>query len=185
LFGHKEFVVRYYVISFKKFDDPGIKGILRKIMEFPGNFITKYSWGIRSRHIAIIKSVDKINGTGLRLNVIEAVGKGVTEHSYEYDPYVHDIYFLELEDQNYVKIMQWLWKQLGKKYDFLGLFGFLFRSDKWQNLHKWFCSELAMYPLFLYHIPVYNWKVIFPHQITPRLAIAIMQPVEDPFAEFC
>ena len=34
--------------------------------------------------------------------------------------------------------------QLGKKYDYLGIFGYLARSD-WQDTNRWFCSELVLW----------------------------------------
>ena len=35
---------------------------------------------------------------------------------------------------------QWLLKHVGKKYDLLGLFGFVWRARR-DNPHRWFCSE--------------------------------------------
>lgn len=37
----------------------------------------------------------------------------------------------------------WAKSQLGEKYDWGGVLGFPFRSEKWANDGKWFCSEFV------------------------------------------
>ena len=50
--------------------------------------------------------------------------------------------FIEIKDLNEAKIKAFLYTQLGKKYDFLGILGFIsFTKD---NEKQWFCSELCL-----------------------------------------
>jgi len=41
------------------------------------------------------------------------------------------------------KMLHFLQAQVGKKYDYRGVLGFLSRRDRAQNQDKWFCSELV------------------------------------------
>lgn len=61
---------------------------------------------------------------------------------------VHFFDVIGLTDEQSEKVIEFCNKQLGKKYDFWGIFGFLFRK-KYESSNKWFCSELV-YAAFKY-----------------------------------
>lgn len=53
-------------------------------------------------------------------------------------------YYVELDHLRDTKFFyNFLEKQIGKKYDWLGICAFIFRKRNWQNPKKWFCSELV------------------------------------------
>ena len=47
------------------------------------------------------------------------------------------------------RIWAWAESQIGKKYDFWGVFGYAIRFGKLEEPDKWFCSELCEYGLRL------------------------------------
>lgn len=49
---------------------------------------------------------------------------------------------LEVSDENAQIARNWLAAQVGKRYDWTALVGFLFHRD-WQEPDSWFCSELT------------------------------------------
>lgn len=58
-------------------------------------------------------------------------------------------------------IRQFLNDQVGKKYDYAGILGFVFRIKRLHRKHKWFCSELvaeayATAGLPLMHLPSFK-----------------------------
>lgn len=56
--------------------------------------------------------------------------------------------------------------QLGKPYDFTGLFGIILRDIDLQDDSKWWCSELPVYGFEVSGQPKFN--VEFMHRITPQ-----------------
>lgn len=54
--------------------------------------------------------------------------------------------------------------QLGKPYDWSGVFSFLFPERDWQDDSKWFCSELVFASLAQAGVLLLNGN---PHKITP------------------
>ena len=56
--------------------------------------------------------------------------------------------------------------QLGKPYDFTGLFGIILRDIDLQDDSKWWCSELPVYGFDVSGQPKFN--VDFMHRITPQ-----------------
>lgn len=56
--------------------------------------------------------------------------------------------------------------QLGKPYDFTGLFGILFRDINLQDDSKWWCSEFPMYGSMIAGWPTFNVEYI--HRLTPQ-----------------
>ena len=49
---------------------------------------------------------------------------------------------VEMEDKDYGRMMDWLYNQVGKPYDFMAVIGIVFRRN-WRSENKWFCSELV------------------------------------------
>lgn len=56
--------------------------------------------------------------------------------------------------------------QLGKPYDFTGLFGIILRDVDLQDDSKWWCSEFPVYAFDVTKQPKFN--VEFMHRITPQ-----------------
>lgn len=55
--------------------------------------------------------------------------------------------------------------QIGKRYDYLALLGFYFRSG-WQNPNRWFCSELVAWSINRGYKPSFREKHV--GRITPQ-----------------
>lgn len=62
------------------------------------------------------------------------------------------IYVTEQQEKDYYTA---LFSQIGKKYDYAGIIGFVANRD-WQEDNKWFCSELVMYCLMKAGIKILN-----------------------------
>lgn len=77
-------------------------------------------------------------------NVIEAWGGGVTKR-YWRDGHTKgtriDLFEVRCTEEQAQAFYQYLWENIGKKYDLAGIFGFAF-SAKTENSEKVFCSEL-------------------------------------------
>ena len=54
-----------------------------------------------------------------------------------------DVIEIEVSDYNLAQWMRFLIGELGNKYDFWGIFGFLGRPKNRSLDHSWFCSELV------------------------------------------
>lgn len=63
------------------------------------------------------------------------------------------------------KVIECAKAQLGKKYDVLGLFGFIFRNRRWQRDDKWFCSEFVA---FCFEKAGYSLFKARPYKVSPR-----------------
>ena len=62
-------------------------------------------------------------------------------------------------------ITKWINKQVGKKYDLLGIFG-LWLKRRWQDDDAWFCSELLVAGMHKFKIVKVDSQ---PHRITPQM----------------
>ena len=64
-----------------------------------------------------------------------------------------------------------------KKYDWKGVFGFLFKKRKWQEDDRWFCSELVAYAFQEAGMPLIR---DYSYRITPRdlLLSTLLTPVK-------
>lgn len=77
--------------------------------------------------------------------VIEAWKDGVREAPFDQDHRpgtVVDLYHIPLSSEQVEGINDFLRAQVGKKYDWLGILGFIVRSDRAHRKTTWFCSEL-------------------------------------------
>lgn len=75
----------------------------------------------------------------------------------------------------------WLFTQLGKKYDYKGVFGFVTRANQKDN-KRWFCSELAF--AGLQHVDINLFERTEPWEVSPSLLIRspLLIPEETFFA---
>lgn len=82
-------------------------------------------------------------------SVIEAWHKGGVTHvktpSCNHTPGTAlDLFIVPQEEPHHTAmIREFLLSQVGKKYDFAGILGFIFRVTRLQRKQKWFCSELV------------------------------------------
>jgi len=133
--------------------------------------IARYQWGVPYSHTAILVNPESPNP-----KCWEATSAGVTYNGW-YDcrpagtPY--HVYSYPCTVHQRERAFRFLDRQIGKPYDYWGLFAFLWRSSKYQDPKKWFCSELAAAAFQVSGISAFNWNVIKPHQITPRLLAAV------------
>ena len=138
----------------------------RTLSELPMRLIMRYQWGVPYFHIACVdpRVTDKVM-------VWEAVTDGVVHREQDMDePF--DAYYVDVDSvraQLYCRKMD---EKIGLSYDFLGLYGFLWRSDKYQDNNKWFCSELGANGLMEAKVPAFNWNIMKPHRVTPALLVA-------------
>lgn len=76
-----------------------------------------------------------------------------------------DIYAIEIPSSEKLKLANFLGQQIGKKYDYMMVLGFLFfvTSEKRRSRGKWFCSELIFAALKKINVIILNnveaWKV--------------------------
>jgi uncharacterized protein YycO len=70
----------------------------------------------------------------------------------------------ELEVPQKIIVENFILKQRGKPYDYMGIVGFLFNRT-WQEDDKWFCSELIAAAIEYSGLPLFNKRV---SRITPR-----------------
>jgi uncharacterized protein YycO len=89
--------------------------------------------------------------------VVEAWKDGVREVQFERDHRpgtIVDLYHINLAREQVEGINDFLRAQIGKPYDWLGILGFLVRSDRAHRKTKWFCSELIAEALDLVGKPL-------------------------------
>jgi hypothetical protein len=132
--------------------------------------IRAFNWSPYS-HVAWIDDAD--------FSVIEAWHPGGVSHvatpNVNHTPgTMVDIFTVHGEEPFQTEIIrQFLLDQVGKKYDFAGIFGFVFRATRLQNKEKWFCSELvaeayATAGLPLLRLPSYK---IYPGMLASSTAL--------------
>lgn len=96
-------------------------------------FLTWSQWS----HVAIQLDDGRVFeaiGSGVRCTTLEDCISRMSNHTFVYLDKVDDIKRIYAEC--------WIIEQIGKKYDWGALFGFLFKRN-FQSPNKWFCSELA------------------------------------------
>lgn len=113
-------------------------------ISFISMLIRRFTWHKRSHSAAFFSPDEKGNFH----KVIEAwhIG-GVQERAWTegHSPGTKiDVYRVPCESTQAVVFYLTLKKEIGKKYDWLGILGFLLRSNV-QNKKRWFCSELVFY----------------------------------------
>lgn len=95
-----------------------------------GRLIRFFTWGKYS-HVALILEDGRVIDSYPRL--------GVSIRSVDLSD--ADIYYIDLPGNIKRKILADIKAQIGKKYDYRGVIGFLSRS-KAEDPNRWFCSEL-------------------------------------------
>jgi uncharacterized protein YycO len=106
-------------------------------LSLPSKLIMKRTWGDYS-HVAIMNSAfrifEAIFNEGVVVNPINATPhtKGTPVSVFKVDAKYDE-----------AAVLDFLHRQVGKKYDIRGLIGFAVAKD-YQNPRDWFCSELVM-----------------------------------------
>ena len=80
-----------------------------------------------------------------------------------------DIYSVELTEEQEAIFREFVAEQIGKKYDFWGIAGFLVRRSI-QTKGSWFCSELFAAACIAAGAPLLNDRK--PYQISPQMVIS-------------
>jgi len=138
-----------------------------KIAQYKGKsffsrIIRFMTWGEYS-HTAIMFSEVEIIEAWQGSNAVRVI-KSLAEGHKSGTPV--DIYRVEMTDAQEHLFRQFITRQVGKKYDFKGIFGFLVRK----NAHKkerWFCSELFAAGCEASGVELLN--NVLPHQVSPSM----------------
>ena len=77
------------------------------------------------------------------------------------------VYSVQVTEEQKEKIEEFLQRQLGKPYDWLGILGFPLRSLKLERKDRWFCSELVF--TAFKQAGVELLKNTHPSEVSPRL----------------
>lgn len=128
------------------------------IVRFSANHLP-LSWAIRARTWSKYSHVDFVLPNGKFLGAIPVGGVCIHENHHS----TEDYFKLDITTEQAEHIMTNAVAQIGKPYDFWGIFGFAF-NRKWQEDDKWFCSEFAaacIQPV----IPLFNEQAC---KISPR-----------------
>jgi len=122
-----------------------------------------FSWAVRlltwSRwsHVGIISG-----GHVIEAHALHGVVKTPIHEAIE----SADQYLVELVPcSNPAGVLAAATRQIGKSYDWLALFGFLFRRD-WQAIDKWFCSELVAWSFQAAGCPLFRAERL--RRVTPE-----------------
>lgn len=164
---------KMWVIGSKGVIEPN--NLLQTIWNIPAWGISKFQWGSPYTHIAIVQ-----NPTRAKLRVWEAVAGGVKYHRWRPEGRKFDLFYVPCTKEQLLRAHSFLVQQQGKSYDFLGLGGFIWRSNKWQDDSKWFCSELAAAAMEWADFDEGpNFSVVRPHQMSP---VALLTAAKGPYS---
>jgi hypothetical protein len=94
--------------------------------------------------------------------LLGAISKGVCIH----EPYGPDVmtkserYFVDAPDS----VIDIALEEIGKPYDWQGIFNFFVRNRNWEETDAWFCSELAAYAFKKAGVPLIRAET---YRVTP------------------
>lgn len=148
------------------------------LASLPSTLISKYQWGLPYIHTGVVYYIE----TGTTF-VIEANAEGVV-HSRYTNPKTYDLFYIDCTEEQLIAAHNWAHEQVGKPYDFLGLFAFLWRKD-YQDDSKWFCSELCSEMCKQAGIGLFNHKIIKTWQVTPRMMLGALKGPVSPMEALC
>ncbi|SMO76130.1 Permuted papain-like amidase enzyme, YaeF/YiiX, C92 family [Balnearium lithotrophicum] len=77
------------------------------------------------------------------------------------------VYSVEVTKEQREKIRDFLYKQIGKPYDWLGILGFILLNPNIESKDRWFCSELVFAAFKQAGIELL--KNTHPSEVSPRL----------------
>ena len=102
-------------------------------------------------------------------------GGGVQIHELHKPEYYTRVERFEIDAPE--SVIDFAMTQIGKPYDWAGIFGVIARNRNWEEDDKWFCSELAAWAFQKAGLPLLNEV---SYRITPRdlLISPLLKPVE-------
>jgi uncharacterized protein YycO len=118
-----------------------------------------FSWAIRVRTWSPYSHVDFILPNGKYLGAVPFKGVVIHDHTYP----VEAFFEVEVTEEQHEKILKYALDQVGKGYDYVGIFGYAIERN-WQEDDKWFCSEFVAAAIQQV-IPLFNEV---PSKISPR-----------------
>ena len=95
-----------------------------------------FSWAIRKLTGSPYSHVDIVIQEGFYIG--SQPGTGVVLHKEVCD--LEHFYEIDIDSS---EIWTFLFDQIGKKYDYSGIYGFMTKDRDWQADDSWFCSELV------------------------------------------
>ena len=110
----------------------------------------------------VFSSTTRGDASGVRI----APASEVLKHPERWD--CIDLPLVGISKEYWPKVMEWLNKQVGKKYDYKGIAGFFTRKPI-NNPDRWYCSEIGM--RFLYKAWIVNE---FEERISPRRSASVL-----------
>jgi len=73
----------------------------------------------------------------------------------------YDVYSIDITEEQYINFWKFLMKQRGKKYDVKGIFGYV-ANKPYDDINKWYCSELCFRALERVGVMLFNKPLKFP-----------------------
>ncbi len=137
-----------------------------KGISLTSRLIRWWQWGFPYTHIAYCFDISNPNDP----IVVEAWWDGVRKGWFSE---VHTpgtefaVYSIQVTDGQKKRIEEFLQRQLGKPYDWLGILGFPLRDWKLERKDRWFCSELVF--TAFQKAGVELLKNTHPSEVSPRL----------------
>ena len=125
-----------------------------------------WQWGFPFTHVAFVVDLKDKNDPV----VIEAWWNGVRRGRFSK---IHTpgtefaVYSVQVTEEQKEKIEEFLQRQLGKPYDWLGILGFPLRNRKLESKNRWFCSELVFAAFKKAGVELL--KNTHPSEVSPRL----------------
>jgi hypothetical protein len=89
----------------------------------------------------------------------------------EFKPHHWDLYPLSVDGEKEAAIRLWCEGQLGKKYDWLGIFGFVVKNSAIQDPKKWYCSEICANVLNLFKVTHFPSIEITPNKLAKKITV--------------
>jgi len=132
-----------------------------------------FSWVIRARTWSKYSHIDFVLPNGKFMGAVPLGGVCIHEHRYP----TEDYFEVDVTEEEATTILNFAYDQLGKPYDFMGIFGFATNRD-WQEDDKWFCSEYVAGAIQKV-VPLFNEET---YKVSPRdLSINVLfKKVEKP-----
>lgn len=132
---------------------------------FVSHIVKWFQWGYPYTHIAyVLDDIDKDNPL-----IIEA---WYDVHACKYNVYhkgdPFEYFTIETTDRQRRQVERFLFRQLGKPYDWLGIIGLVLHKDI-EDRQSWFCSELIAEAFYRAGINIL--VSIQSYKVTPRLML--------------
>lgn len=130
----------YIAFSRHEFDWIEIKKNPKYVLQWLGSIGTRIFTLSKYSHIDYVSNLKNDEGYNLMLGSIP--GGGLIYRN-QHNNNFHALYECKVDDGgNKQLFLDYIESQIGSKYDFLAIVGFLFPKREWDKPNKWFCSEI-------------------------------------------